>query len=138
MADRLGQPLASDLWRVVEGTRGDASLVHADFKPWNLLVGHEGCIAGVLDWEFAFAGSALFDLGIFLRHDRSLPRDYRSSFIAGYLDAGGSLPADWHRLIKLLDLLNLCQLLERAPATSPAVGQLRGLVAATVAEAPPG
>jgi len=49
-----------------------AVLVHADYNGKNLLMQstHEGWqVAAVLDWEFAFAGSPLFDTGNFLRHE---------------------------------------------------------------------
>src|SRR5207302_5971459 len=42
------------------------SLVHADYRLWNLLMRNEGgfwTVAGVLDWEFAFSGWPLVDVG---------------------------------------------------------------------------
>ena len=47
-------------------------LVHSDFNAKNLLVDPETLeLTGVLDWEFAHAGSPLADLGNLLRFDRS-------------------------------------------------------------------
>ena len=51
-----------------------SNLVHADYKPWNLLVrrGAAGWAMGAaLDWEFTFAGPVLCDFGIFLRYSDS-------------------------------------------------------------------
>jgi aminoglycoside phosphotransferase (APT) family kinase protein len=63
---RVGADLADRLLRVIaeHGSRlepfwDEARLVHADYKPWNLLVQRTGAawnLAAVLDWEFAFAG----------------------------------------------------------------------------------
>jgi aminoglycoside phosphotransferase (APT) family kinase protein len=103
----------------MELLKGQAHLVHADYKPWNLLV-RDGQIAAVLDWEFAFSGTPLNDIGIFLRHSATLPPVYRDGFVAGYLEAGGELPADWPRLARLTDLISLCYFLER-PEDDPAV-----------------
>lgn len=47
-------------------------LVHSDFNPKNLLVDPGTLeLTGVLDWEFAHAGSPLADLGNLLRLDRA-------------------------------------------------------------------
>lgn len=47
-------------------------LVHSDFNAKNLLVDPDTLhLTGVLDWEFAHAGSPLADLGNLLRFDRS-------------------------------------------------------------------
>ena len=46
------------------------ALVHADFNPKNLLVDPAtGGVTGVLDWEFAYAGAPLGDLGNLLRFE---------------------------------------------------------------------
>lgn len=91
------------------------TLLHADYKPQNLLMRQHGdtwSLAAVLDWEFAFAGSPLFDIGIFLREEADRPPTYASEFERGYLANGGTLPPNWRHISKLLDLLNLCQFLE--------------------------
>ncbi|WP_374664605.1 phosphotransferase family protein [Ramlibacter sp.] len=43
---------------------GEATLVHADFRVGNLMVGPHG-IRGVLDWELAHLGDPMEDLGLF-------------------------------------------------------------------------
>jgi len=141
----------------------EAVLVHADFKASNLLVRklvREGAepsavagrpagrdqadrraakdagrwdLAGVLDWEFACAGCKLIDFATFLRDEGSRPSGFADAFAAAYCAAGGAMPANWRRLTRLIDLLNLLQLL--AWADDGAAGGLRKLVAETVAGA---
>ncbi|MBA3822650.1 MAG: phosphotransferase [Ktedonobacterales bacterium] len=96
-----------------------AVLLHADFQGQNLLMRPAGAsweVAAVLDWEFAYAGSPCFDIGQFLRIEDDQPAQYAQSFIAGYRAGGGTLPPDWHRRAKLLDLLNLAQFLDTPDA----------------------
>jgi aminoglycoside phosphotransferase (APT) family kinase protein len=117
---RLGDALLQRLWRFVNAnapllaTIQDAcTLVHGDYKASNLLMRQREArwhVAAVLDWEFAFAGPPLFDLAILLRHEsKDAPFTYRVA--SGYVTAGGTLPADWWRITRLLDLLNLVQFL---------------------------
>jgi Ser/Thr protein kinase RdoA (MazF antagonist) len=147
VGDRLGQDLTRRLWRLVgeqaprlAPLRGERSLVHADYKPWNLLVAPRDrspsepwSLAAVLDWEFAFAGPPLVDLAIFLRHRATLPPAYTRAFLHGYAAAGGALPADWEAQTRLLDLLNLCSMLEQPGGGSArATRDIAGLIRATV------
>jgi aminoglycoside phosphotransferase (APT) family kinase protein len=75
--------------------------VHSDYNGKNLLV-HErgGCwsISAVLDWEFAFSGSPLTDIGNMLRFRTAYPACFASAFITGYREAGGNLPPDWREV----------------------------------------
>jgi len=133
-APRLGSDLASRVRRcarsnapVVHGVWTEAALVHADFKPWNLLAAAEepGAsaspgsrsgwrVVGVLDWEFACSGCRLIDFGTFLRDVDSRPPGYAEAFAGGYRAAGGELPAGWPRLTLLVDLLSLVQMAGRS------------------------
>jgi aminoglycoside phosphotransferase (APT) family kinase protein len=97
----------------------NVTLQHSDYKPWNLLV-RDGRLAAVLDWEFAFAGGRLNDIANFLRYSERQPAVYQSEFVRGYLEGGGTLPADWFRLARLTDLMALCEFLSR-PEVEPAV-----------------
>jgi aminoglycoside phosphotransferase (APT) family kinase protein len=113
---RLGPKLGDALWAVVERTAprlreidGRYTLVHADYKRSNLLLcrGKAGWdVAAVLDWEFAFAGPPLIDVGLFLRAGAALPPGFRDAFAAGYRSAGGELPSDWLHLSRLVDLVS--------------------------------
>ncbi len=138
----LGAELTQRFWRFVrdnagrlEPLSGQSALVQADYKPWNLLVqdAAEGwSVAAVLDWEFAFAGSPLFDVAIFLRQEAFLPPEYARGFIAGYRGGGGDLPEDWHALVKLLDLLNMCSMLDEAEGDTAPVRDMRRLIEAVI------
>ena len=68
-------------------------------------------VAAVLDWEFAFSGPPLLDIGGMLRHSESLPPDFEPDFIRGFSENGGQLPPEWKKTVRLLDLINLCQFL---------------------------
>jgi aminoglycoside phosphotransferase (APT) family kinase protein len=120
-AASLGPGPAARVRRVVQSSLdqvepiwSEAALAHADFKPWNLLARQEAGtwnICGVLDWEFACAASPLLDFAIFLRDEGARPAGFGDSFAEAYSAAGGRLPESWRRLARLIDLLNLTQLL---------------------------
>jgi aminoglycoside phosphotransferase (APT) family kinase protein len=131
----LGQALTGRFARFVrENTRfedqmsfGGPCLSHSDYKPWNML-GRDGQIAAVLDWEFSFAGSPLNDIGNFLRYSARQQRAYESGFVHGYRAAGGMLPDDWKRLSRMVDLINVCDFLTRADDDSTIVKEVRPLI----------
>ncbi len=88
--ENIGEDLFDELLRLVDRNArleeqmsfGGPCLSHSDYKPWDLLVSGSQLVA-VLDWEFAFAGAPLNDVGNFLRYSaRQLP-EYESGFIDG-------------------------------------------------------
>lgn len=94
--------------------KDDANLTHADFDPANMLVQKTNGtyrVSGILDWEFAFAGWYLLDIGLFLRYSHKLPTIYEKKFIAGVLAEGTALPCYWKKSAKLMDILSLLSLL---------------------------
>jgi aminoglycoside phosphotransferase (APT) family kinase protein len=119
---RLGPDLAARVRQAVESNApevepawSDAVLAHGDFKPWNLLArAEDGAwrVSGVLDWEFACAATPLLDFATFLRDEQARPAGFGDAFATAYRAAGGALPNGWRRLTRLVDLLNLLQLLE--------------------------
>ncbi len=119
---RLGEELRARLWRFVSAhapllaaIAGAHALVHGDYKASNLLIRTDGEsweVAAVLDWEFAFAATPLFDLANLLRHERA-DSTFTQAVARGYTDAGASLPPYWRRIARLLDLLNLVQFLDQ-------------------------
>ncbi len=135
--ERLGGARAHRVWRHVQANASlwdaleDAPcLVHSDYNPGNLLVGRDDdgrwVTRGVLDWEFAWAGPNVFDIGNMLRctpdapavtHTR-LPGGFEGAFVEGFVEAGGVLPPQWKRTIRLLDFLNLVSFLAD-PAERP-------------------
>lgn len=100
----------------------DARLVHADFNPKNLLAERteDGWRVTVLDWEFAFSGSPLTDLGNVLRFGET-------PFTNGVVDAAGPLPGGWREAARALDLFSVAEFLTRPPRP-PIARDIRGLV----------
>lgn len=86
-------------------------LNHGDFKPANLFLDSNERLV-VLDWEFAFSGSHLFDLGQLLRWGVS--KDFRDGFSDAYEGAGGVLPHTWQEKAEIHDLVNLLHLARRS------------------------
>ena len=106
---------ADPLARSVAGAR---QLVHSDCNGKNLLaVARDGgwSVSAVLDWEFAFSGSPLGDIGNMLRFRAGQPAGFADAFIAGYRDAGGPLPPGWREISEALDLYALADFLTRPP-----------------------
>ena len=98
-------------WSIPNSTR----LIHCDYNLKNILVRQTGSIwkvAGVLDWEFAMAGSPLVDIGNFLRFENELPPGFGEAFIRGYVSNGIVLPMNWREVAKLLDLAAMINFLE--------------------------
>jgi hypothetical protein len=62
----------------------------------------------VLDWEFAYAGSALSDIGQLLRWQP--PERFVQAFAEAYSRHGGRLITDWRRWAATFDLVNLAGL----------------------------
>jgi len=91
-------------------------LLHGDFKPSNLHWTHRGELL-VLDWEFAYAGSALSDIGQILRW--APPEAFVDGFAEAYGANGGRLVADWRRWAAVFDLVNLAGLLANLDASEP-------------------
>jgi aminoglycoside phosphotransferase (APT) family kinase protein len=89
-------------------------LVHADFNPKNILV-RDSSVAAVLDWEFAFSSTPLFDVGNMLRFAERYPHGYLEGFRAGFVAGGGVLPAGWERISAGLDMFSLVDFLTRPP-----------------------
>ncbi len=146
-AARLGTAEADRLWAfmqanvgALEAVAGEAALVHGDYKGANLLLHPTGTtwdVAGVLDWEFAYAGTPLFDIGILLRYEARFPAGFAAAFARGYREAGGRLPPAWRHISRVLDVLNLCDFLSAPQASDVLIADVRALVAATLAAPPP-
>jgi aminoglycoside phosphotransferase (APT) family kinase protein len=89
-------------------------LVHSDFGNRNILV---DCVNGrwqvvaVLDWEFAFSGPPLLDVGHFLRYERRDAPLREPYFSRAFVEFGGTLPNDWRRISQVIDLTGLVECL---------------------------
>lgn len=87
-------------------------LVHSDFNPKNMLVDpRTGTITGLLDWEYAHAGSPYADLGNLLRFDREPA--FISSVLAAYVGSAPPAPVDLVDLARSADLWALVDLAAR-------------------------
>ncbi|HLZ63662.1 MAG TPA: phosphotransferase [Ktedonosporobacter sp.] len=140
---RLGPVLRDQLWQFVTDNvdylkaqdEAPPSLVHADYKGFNILVRQEPGhwrISAVLDWEFAFAGSQLTDIANMLRYDRMHPPAFEAQFIQGFQDQGGHLPVQWKRASKLVDLLSLCYFMNSPIPDDARLTETTGLIVGTM------
>ncbi|CDN43792.1 phosphotransferase family protein [Paenibacillus sp. P22] len=116
-------------------------LVHSDYNALNVLgvrTGGRRELSAVLDWEFAYAGSAMADIGNWLRYE---PRGTAAeeAFAAGYRSGGGFLPERWRELSLLEDMVALCDLLSRSGEHAPIrTADLRRLIGFTMDRAEEG
>ncbi|HET9109435.1 MAG TPA: phosphotransferase [Ktedonobacterales bacterium] len=140
--ERLGTALTARLLTQVNA-KADAlaaiadsrSLIHADYKDGNILVRRdpEGWrVTAVLDWEFAFVGASIFDLGSLLRREATLPPGFAAACVAGYRAAGGFAPPGWRLMTLLMDLINLCDFLNSPHVRAGMIDDLTELVRGTV------
>lgn len=109
-------------------------LVHSDFYGGNILFTQRHgrwTVAGVLDWEFAFSGSPLIDVGHFLRFERSGQLLREPYFSHAFVEHGGWLPPDWREIARVLDLTALCEMLTRDELPSSAISELLDLIQGT-------
>ena len=113
------------------------SLVHSDFNPLNILVEEQDRninISGILDWEYAFSGSPLMDIGNFLRYENINSSKLLNEFILSYQDNGGNLPDKWLQKAKLLDLISLCDLLNKKVCGEVRLKDIKRLILNTIEE----
>ena len=118
----------------------ERSLVHSDFNSPNLLV---RCVEGawtvvaVIDWEFAFSGSPLFDVGNFMRYERVHRPRIEPHFSRGFVECGGQLGEDWKRVARVIDLTSLCEILTREALPDAVVSEVLDLIQATIEDRDP-
>ncbi|MCG8694412.1 MAG: phosphotransferase [Minwuiales bacterium] len=112
--ERLGAGPRDAFWRFLDGSAdilngwtAPPCLVHSDFGGSNILIRKDGerwTVSAVLDWEFAFSGSPLVDLGHLLRRPGGDMPAFEAGLIDGYRENGGDLPSGWKPMARLLDL----------------------------------
>jgi aminoglycoside phosphotransferase (APT) family kinase protein len=120
--ERLGAKVADRMLEFVRARRdvywaisNSTRLIHSDYNLKNILIRRADSgwkVVGILDWEFALAGSPLVDIGNFLRFEDELPSGFREAFIQGYLSDSNELPGNWREVAKLLDLAAMVNFLE--------------------------
>ena len=99
-------------------------LCHSDFNQKNFLIRRNANgrhqLAAVLDWEFAFSGSGVTDIGNLLRFEHESRAVESSWFADAYRAAGGHLDKAWRDQALFADLLAQCAFLinsEELPRT---------------------
>lgn len=95
----------------------ESHLVHGDFDPANILVDKingSWIVTGILDWEFAFSGSYLWDVANMLRYAHKMPPEFQNAFIEALGKSGIKLQTTWQTTIHLLNLSSLLDCLKRS------------------------
>lgn len=118
----------------------DSFLVHSDFGNRNILVNQRNGrwrVAAVLDWEFAFSGSPLLDVGHFLRYENADAPLREPYFSRAYLDNGGTLPDNWREVARVIDLTGLVECLTHEYVPDDVAAEILGLIHATLADCRP-
>jgi hypothetical protein len=134
--NRLGAPVADALKHALEAaeprlTWGAVCLSHGDLSHRNVLAAPrdgQWQIAGIIDWETTTTSSPLFDIGSLVRYaDRHNP-EWLAAFERGYRDGGGELPASWPLTARLLDCLDLVELLDEERGLDVLFGDCKTLL----------
>jgi aminoglycoside phosphotransferase (APT) family kinase protein len=113
------------------------SLVHGDFNPLNIImkeIDSNISISAILDWEYAFSGSPLIDIGNMLRYENVIFTELLHPFISSYQDNGGYLQDKWLQKAKLLDLIALCGLLNKKECGEVRVIDIKRIIINTMKE----
>jgi len=85
-------------------------LVHGDFSPDNILVNkmdNQWEVSAILDWEFSFSGSILWDVSNMLRYAHLMPDIFESAFISGLESDNLRLPKGWETTVRVLNIISL-------------------------------
>jgi len=120
---------------ILESLIPETHLVHADFNGKNILVyqvAGRWHVKALIDWEFAFSGTQLFDVANMLRHEEAIPAAFTRAFVKGFAQNGGYLPPHWRRICRILDTPNIAEFLARGPE-NPFFEQSRGIILSAVA-----
>lgn len=113
----------------------EKTLVHGDFNNRNTIVKHQGSewvVTGILDWEYAFSGSPLWDAARFVCFERRARPCREPHFSQGFCENGGSLPKDWYPISRALNVLTATESLGRPDLPEGYVPDLRELIVATL------
>ena len=111
------------------------SLVHSDFGNRNILVREEQgrwIVAAIIDWEFAFSGSPLLDVGHFLRYETDRLPSCEPHFSRGFAEHGGKLPDNWREIVRVIDLTGLIECLTHEELPADVEAELLELARATI------
>jgi len=132
--DRLGIFFSNWLPRI-RHLYQDRALVHGDFNNRNTIVQRDGprwVVTGILDWEYAFIGSPLWDASRFICFERQARPCREPHFSRGFRESGGSLPKDWSEFSRALNALSAAESLSRPNLREEYIPELHDLVVATL------
>jgi len=121
---------------ILPSLQTDCSLVHNDFGNRNILVSEVNgvwAVAAILDWELAFSGSPLLDVGNFLRYELDAAPLREPYFSRAFVEHGGHLPDNWKPVVKLIDLTGLVECLTHDELPNDVEAELFALIDATLA-----
>ncbi|MGM7681178.1 phosphotransferase family protein [Cytobacillus sp. Hm23] len=137
----LGEEFSNKVWDFVkefaylmDDLGNQSALVHSDFNPLNILVNSNEkvvTLSAILDWEYAFSGTPLVDIGNLLRYENTSSKIVHP-LIYAYKESGGVLPSDWLKKAKLLDLIALCQLLNNKKSQPKRIEDIKRLILLTM------
>ena len=141
---RLGPELTERLLSVTRdavqalgGLDPTPRLVHCDFGGSNILVRRESgrwIVAAVLDWEFAFSGPQIVDIGNLQRPPLGRRAAFSDAFIRSFAAHGGALPEDWRRLASFVDMLAWVDFLNRPDPGARRIADSRKVIEATLSD----
>jgi aminoglycoside phosphotransferase (APT) family kinase protein len=112
-------------------------LVHSDFGNRNILVNNVSGrwkVVAVLDWEFAFSGSPLLDVGNFLRYDSVTAPLREPYFSRSFVEHGGELPHNWRNIVRVIDLTALVEVLSHDYLPEDVTAEIIQLIQSTLNE----
>ena len=114
-----------------------SDLVHSDFGNRNIVVNEvdgQWEVAAILDWEFAFSGSPLLDVGNFLRYECGSDPLREPYFSQSFVAHGGRLPDNWRKIIGVMDLTALVECLNHDYLPNDVLVEILDLILSTVDE----
>jgi len=114
-----------------------SQLVHSDFGNRNILVNEvngKWKVVAVLDWEFAFSGSPLLDVGNFLRYDALSAPLREPYFSRAFVEHGGHLPDNWRKIVRVIDLTALVECLSHDYLPNDVTAEILQLIHSTLNE----
>ena len=132
--DRLGIFFSNWLPRI-RNLYQQTALVHGDFNNRNTIVNRKGSgwvVTGILDWEYAFIGSPLWDATRFICFERQARPCREPHFSRGFRESGGSLPKDWSEFSRALNALSAAESLSRPDLRAQYIPELHDLIVATL------
>jgi aminoglycoside phosphotransferase (APT) family kinase protein len=144
LRDRVGVELLQRVRSFVDPMGGELRALagrqcftHGDFNNRNVLVRWSGGrwnVAAIVDWECGGLGTPLGDVARFLQYETRANPSREPSFSRGYLDGGGSLPRQWWRLSRAMNLRVQCRLLSEETIPREIVHEVIALMQTTLHE----